>query len=93
MAVTRIREGLVYQPLCCVATTLPDPLVVEFPRLMVLGAFELPSLGATSEEAQEFTASMAALGLSQIILGLTQDSDHTPGMIFLSEQWQPDLVG
>lgn len=55
---------------------------------MVQGDFNLPYLGLISEVAQEF---MAIMGLSQIISGLTWNSDHLPDMIFLLEQWQHDL--
>lgn len=56
---------------------------------MVLGDFNLPSLGLDSETAQEF---MAAMGLSQIILGPTLNCGPTSDMIFLLEQWQHDLM-
>lgn len=38
--------------------------VVEFPRLMVLGDFNLPSLGMDLELAQEFLAAMTAMAES-----------------------------
>lgn len=47
------------------------------------GHFNLPSLERTSEEAQEFMASMTALGLSQAIHGPSQDCGLTLEMIFL----------
>lgn len=56
---------------------------------MVLGDFKLPSLGLASETAQEI---MAAMGLPQIILGLILNCGQTPGMTFLLEQWQHDLL-
>lgn len=49
---------------------------------MVLGDFNLPSLGAASEATQEFMASMVAMGLSHIITDPTQGSGHTPDLIF-----------
>lgn len=75
---------LVYQPPCCKQTPCmrSSLLSVEFPRLMVLGDFNLSSLGLSSEVAQEFMATMMAMGLSQIIMGLTLDSSHMPDMIF-----------
>lgn len=48
---------LLYQPPCCMATFLPElleaisGLAVEFPRLMALGDFKLPSLGLALEAA------------------------------------------
>ncbi|KAM6449776.1 uncharacterized protein PHA67_017114 [Liasis olivaceus] len=36
-------------------------------------------------------ATMAAMGLSQIVRDPTQDSGHMPDLVFLSEQWQSDL--
>lgn len=59
---------------------------------MVLGDFNLPFLGLVSEVAQVFMTIMAAMGLSQIISGLIQDSRHMPNTIFISEQWQHELV-
>ncbi|KAM3855847.1 uncharacterized protein M6D78_000899 [Vipera latastei] len=68
-------------------------LVVEFPKLMVLGDFNLPSLGGSSELAREFMASMAAMDLSQIISGLTHERGHTPDLVFLSGRWRDDIGG
>lgn len=54
----------------CVATSLPDlletisGLAVEFPKLMVLGDFNLASLGLASKVTQEFVATMEAVDLS-----------------------------
>lgn len=42
-------------------------MAVEFSSLMILGDFRLPSLREGSETAQEFMASMRAMGLSQVI--------------------------
>ncbi|KAK9396605.1 RNA-directed DNA polymerase from mobile element jockey-like [Crotalus adamanteus] len=70
---SRVQLGLLltYLPPSCVATALPAllesvaGLAVEFPRLIVLGDFNLPSLGDRSEAAQEFMASMATMDLTQ----------------------------
>lgn len=63
---------------------------MKFPRLLVLGYFNLLSLGQDSETAQNFMASMIAMGLTQVIHGLTQDSGHTVDVVFLLKQWQCD---
>lgn len=36
-------------------------------------------------------ATMMAMGLSEIIWSLTQDSGHTPDLVFLLEQWPYNL--
>uniref|UniRef100_A0A2D4IEU1 Endonuclease/exonuclease/phosphatase domain-containing protein n=1 Tax=Micrurus lemniscatus lemniscatus TaxID=129467 RepID=A0A2D4IEU1_MICLE len=72
---SKVQLGLLltYLPPSCIATALPAlleviaGLAVEFPRLMVLGDFNLPSLSEHSEVAQEFVASMATMDLTQII--------------------------
>lgn len=49
-------------------------LAVEFPRLLVLENFDLPSLGVRSEVARVFMASMSTVGSLQVIQGLTEDT-------------------
>lgn len=58
---------LLWHPSCCLATSLSgllgsiSGLLVEFPRLMVLEDFTLPSLGLGSEVVWEFMAPMTAV--------------------------------
>lgn len=64
-----------------VATSLPDfldsmtGLVVEFPRFMVLGDFNPPSLGA-GQRYREFMAIMAAMDVTQVIQGSIHSSSN-----------------
>lgn len=44
---------------------------------MVLGDFNLPSLGMGYEVVQEFMAALRTMGLSQVTQNQTQGSDHT----------------
>lgn len=46
---------------------------MDLARHMVLGDFNLLFLGMGTEVAQEFMATIIAMGLFQIIQGLTQD--------------------
>lgn len=83
---------LEYHTSCCATISLPElleaisGLVVEFPRLVVLGDFNLLSLGVTSEAAQKFMTIIVAMDLFQIIRGLNQN-------IFVCVPEQCDLVG
>uniref|UniRef100_A0A2D4H749 Endonuclease/exonuclease/phosphatase domain-containing protein n=1 Tax=Micrurus lemniscatus lemniscatus TaxID=129467 RepID=A0A2D4H749_MICLE len=87
---------LTYLPPSCIATALPvleavTGLAVEFPRLMVLGDFNLPSLGESSDAAQEFMASMTTMDLTQVVQGPTHRGGHMLDLVFLSGQWRHDL--
>ncbi|XP_070593886.1 uncharacterized protein [Erythrolamprus reginae] len=83
---------LTYLPPSCMSQALPvlleevAGLAVEFPRLIVLGDFNLPSLGEASGLAQEFMATMTAMDLTQVVQGPTHEGWHAPDMVFLSEQ-------
>lgn len=84
---------LLYQPLCCIAASLPRlltlsvDLAMEFLRLIVLGDFNLPFLeGRGSEVAWDYMETITFMGLSQVIHGPISNSGHTPVLIFLLEQ-------
>lgn len=62
-------------------------LAVEFLRFIVLGNFNLPSIGVGSEVAQ----GCMATGLSQINQSLTWHNSHTLELVFLLKQWQCNL--
>ena len=78
-------------------TALPELLeviaeaAVETPRLVVMGDFNLPSVGETSGAAREFMASMTAMDLTQVVLGPTHEGGRTLDLIFVSGQWSRDL--
>ncbi|XP_058029092.1 uncharacterized protein LOC131193174 [Ahaetulla prasina] len=63
---------IAYLAPCCVTTALPELLevlaavAVETPRLIVMGDFNLPSVGLASTAAREFQASMTALDLIRV---------------------------
>lgn len=57
-------------------------LVVEFPRLMLFGDFNLPSLGVGSE------ATMTAMGCPRSARAL---SGILPDLDFVLDQWDHDL--
>lgn len=66
-------------------------LPMVFPGFMILGAFNLLSLAAGLEVAQEFMATMTSMGLPQVIQSLTQNSSPTPDLVFLLKQCQGNL--
>lgn len=66
-------------------------LAVEFLRFIVLGNFNLPSIGMGSEVAQGCMATIMAMGLSQINQSLTWHNSHTLELVFLLKQWQCNL--
>ncbi|XP_070790191.1 vomeronasal type-2 receptor 26-like [Pituophis catenifer annectens] len=78
-----VQSGLLitYLAPSCVATALPGQLdvlaevAVELPSLLVVGDFNLPSIGETSEMAREFMASMAAMDLTQVVQSPTHRVD------------------
>lgn len=62
-------------------------LVVEFHRRMVLGGLQLAfSCFSFLGQRQLSSATVIAMGLSQVIHGPTHNSGHLPEPIFLSEQ-------
>lgn len=79
---------LLYQLPCCMATSLPEFLISfligrGFPPTYVLGGdFHLPSLETGSKKAQDFIATMTAIGVSQV-KSQTWDCGHTPDLEFL----------
>lgn len=83
--------------LSCYITSLTEflnpisGLTIEFPRFMVLGDFNLPSLGMGSEVVQEFMVTMIAIGLFQAIQSPIQARDNIPDLVILLEQWLCDL--
>ncbi|XP_058019805.1 uncharacterized protein LOC131188508 [Ahaetulla prasina] len=88
---------ITYLAPCCVTAALPELLevlagvAVETPRLLVMGDFNLPSSGSSSTAAREFTASMTALDLTQVVDGRTHIGGGTLDLIFVSGQWLRDL--
>lgn len=73
----------------CLAISLPElleaisELIVEFPILMVLRCFNLPTVRPTSKASWHFMITMAAIGLSQVVHGLT---------VFLLEQCDGNVI-
>ncbi|XP_053151089.1 uncharacterized protein LOC128344612 [Hemicordylus capensis] len=88
----RLGILLVYRPPRCTSVSLPElagvvsEVALGSPRLIVLGDFnvhaEAPLVGA----AQDFMASMATMGLSQLVSGPTHVAGHTLDLVFADRE-------
>ena len=91
---TRDRLGIlfVYRPPCCLSDSLAEltelvlELVLESPRLLVLGDFNIPFKTILTGASWEFVASMTNMGLSQLVSGPTHSAGHTLDAVFSSKQ-------
>ncbi|XP_061490084.1 uncharacterized protein LOC133388035 [Rhineura floridana] len=93
----RIGILLVYHPPRCSTVSLPElagvvsGLVLESPRLVVLGDFNIHAETALSGVAQDFMASMTTMGLSQVLSGPTHAAGHTLDLVFCAGWDDGDL--
>ncbi|KAF7252318.1 Solute carrier family 22 member 7 [Varanus komodoensis] len=81
----------------CPSESLPElmeivsDLVLKTPRMLVLGDFNLHAETGLTGVAQDFMASMTAMGLSQHVIGLTHEHGHTLDLVFSMGQEEGDL--
>ncbi|KAF7242125.1 Transcription factor COE3 [Varanus komodoensis] len=66
-------------------------LVLKTPRMLVLRDFNLHTETVLTGTAQDFMASMAAMGLSQHVIGPTHKRGHTLDLVFSTGQEEGDL--
>ncbi|KAF7239258.1 hypothetical protein EYD10_14085 [Varanus komodoensis] len=66
-------------------------LVLKTPRMLVLGDFNLHAEMVLTGAAQDFMASMAAMGLSQHVIGPTHECGHILDLVFSTGQEEGDL--
>ncbi|XP_053154385.1 uncharacterized protein LOC128345841 [Hemicordylus capensis] len=95
----RLGILLVYRPPRCTSVSLPElagvvsEVALGSSRLIVLGDFnvhaEAPLVGA----AQDFMASMATMGLSQLVSGPTHVAGHTMDLVFADREINDLEVG
>ncbi|KAF7245550.1 hypothetical protein EYD10_08337 [Varanus komodoensis] len=78
-------------------TEIVSDLVLRTPRMLVLGNFNLNAETGLTGVAQDFMASMTAMGLSQHVTGPTHECGHTLDLVFSTGQEEggcgPDYVG
>ncbi|KAF7251996.1 hypothetical protein EYD10_02591 [Varanus komodoensis] len=65
-------------------------LVFKTPRMLVLGDFNLHAEMVLTGAAQDFMASMAAMGLSQHVTGPTHERGHALDLVLLTGQEEGD---
>ncbi|KAF7254804.1 RNA-directed DNA polymerase from mobile element jockey [Varanus komodoensis] len=88
----RLGILLVYREPFCPTVSLPEltetvsDLVLRTPRMLVLGDFNLHAEASLTGAAQDFMASMTAMGLSQHVTGPTHQRGHTLDLVFLTGQ-------
>ncbi|KAF7245196.1 Receptor-type tyrosine-protein phosphatase mu [Varanus komodoensis] len=88
----RLGILLVYRVPFCPTDSLPElteivsDLVLRTPRMLVLGDFSLHVEMDLTRAAQNFMASMTAMGLSQHVSGLTHERGHTLDLVFSTGQ-------
>ncbi|KAF7253354.1 Fibroblast growth factor receptor 2 [Varanus komodoensis] len=93
----RLGILLVYCALFCRTVSLPElteiiwDLVLRTPRMLVLGDFNLHAETGLTRAAQDFMASMMAMGLSQHVTGLTHECGHTLDLVFSTGQEEGGL--
>ncbi|KAF7254753.1 Formin-2, partial [Varanus komodoensis] len=81
----------------CPTDSLPElteialDLVLKTPRMLVLGDFNLHAETVLTGAAQDFMASMVAMGLSQHVIGPTHERGHTLDLVFSTGQEEDDL--
>ncbi|KAF7250260.1 EGF-like repeat and discoidin I-like domain-containing protein 3 [Varanus komodoensis] len=72
-------------------TEIVSDLVLKTPRMLVLGDFNLHAETVLTGAAQDFMASMMAMGLSQHVIGPTHEHGHTLDLVFSTGQEEGDL--
>ncbi|KAF7241902.1 Non-homologous end-joining factor 1 [Varanus komodoensis] len=93
----RLGILLVYRAPFCLAVSLSEltetvsDLVLRTPRMLVLGDFNLHAESGLTGAAQDFMASMTAMGLSQHVIGPTHERGHTLDLVFTTGQEEDDL--
>ncbi|KAF7249282.1 Peroxisome proliferator-activated receptor gamma coactivator 1-beta [Varanus komodoensis] len=93
----RLGILLVYRAPFCPAVSLSEltetisDLVLRTPRMLVLGDFNLHAESGLTGVAQDFMASMTAMGLSQHVIGPTHERGHTLDLVFTTGQEEDDL--
>ncbi|KAF7235047.1 Vomeronasal type-2 receptor 26 [Varanus komodoensis] len=93
----RLGILLVYRALFCPAVSLSEltetvlDLVLRTPRMLVLGDFNLHAEAGLTGAAQDFMASMKAMGLSQQVSCPTHERGHTLDLVFSTGQEEDDL--
>ena len=96
------RDGigilLGYRAPCDPAISLPEladfvsVARLEYPRLLVLGDFNIHAEVEVSGLALEFLETMASLDMSQYVNGPTHMGGHTLDLVFSTEQREFDLM-
>ncbi|KAF7239822.1 Craniofacial development protein 2 [Varanus komodoensis] len=93
----RLGILLVYRAPFCPTVSLPEltetvsDLVLRTPRMLVLGDFNIHAEASLTGAAQDFMASMTAMGLSQHITGPTHERGHTLDLVFSTGQEEGGL--
>ncbi|KAF7236187.1 putative RNA-directed DNA polymerase from transposon BS [Varanus komodoensis] len=93
----RLGILLVYRAPFCPTVSLPEltetvsDLVLRTPRTLVLGDFNLHAEASLTGAAQDFMASMTAMGLSQHVTGPTHERGHTLDLVFSTGQEEGGL--
>ncbi|KAF7245134.1 Threonylcarbamoyladenosine tRNA methylthiotransferase [Varanus komodoensis] len=72
-------------------TEIVSDLVLRTPRMLVLGDFNLHAETGLTGAAQDFMASMTAMGLSQHVTGPTHERGHTLDLVFSTGQEEGGL--
>ncbi|KAF7251550.1 hypothetical protein EYD10_03015 [Varanus komodoensis] len=72
-------------------TEIVSDLVLKTPRMLVLGDFNLHAETVLTGAAQDFMASMTAMGLSQHVIGPTHERGHTLDLVFSTGQEEGGL--
>ncbi|KAF7252108.1 putative uncharacterized transposon-derived protein F52C9.6, partial [Varanus komodoensis] len=93
----RLGILLVYRAPFCPTVSLPEltdtvsDLVLRTPRMLVLGDFNIHAEASLTGAAQDFMASMTAMGLSQHVTGPTHERGHTLDLVFSTGQEEGGL--
>ncbi|KAF7243052.1 putative RNA-directed DNA polymerase from transposon BS [Varanus komodoensis] len=93
----RLGILLVYHAPFCPTISLPElteivsDLVLRTPRMLVLGDFNLHAETDLTGAAQDFMASMTAMGLSQHVTSPTHERGHTLDLVFSTGQEEGGL--
>ncbi|KAF7254272.1 putative RNA-directed DNA polymerase from transposon BS, partial [Varanus komodoensis] len=72
-------------------TEIVSELVLKTPRMLVLGDFNLHAETVLTGVVLDFMTSMAAMGLSQHVIGPTHERGHTLDLVFSTGQEEGDL--
>ncbi|KAF7235211.1 Vomeronasal type-2 receptor 26 [Varanus komodoensis] len=93
----RLGILLLYRTPFCPSVALPElteiipDLVLKTPRMLVLGDFNLQAETVKTGAAQDFMASVMAMGLSKHVFGPTHECELMLDLIFLTGQEECDL--